>query len=650
MPAFLDKLLGRKKPVPPAPAPPVPPAADPRDEEPIVCYDEFGRELQVKRGAWRTEVLPAQLRRSWNDPDALAGDIFMALRDGFAREVVSAAQHLHDIDPNHERGASLRAGALMESGDLDGAQRVLARALGELPHSATLHSNLALLHSRRGDTTRARSVAWATLQLDPNVHTALALFASTSDDQAAAARAVFALPGSWLAGLWVAVDHLTRGDVPAAVAIYEKLLDAFPEEGELLVNISGDLGRHGQLDEATRLVLPRYEPRAGELTAGFNLLQVLLELRDRKRGEELLHRMQLAAQPPERERLMWYSNQFSELDAVPSLPVPATDVSIEMMQLDHPVWTNGAGDLSWLLPQKSPDARQFAIFAFSYKRPDSLLREDEALAGREDDLGRASRAMPLHLGDTIRFRTDARATLYMPVASDGGMVVLGAPADHEWVEALTRDESHAITGSINVIGDGEIELHIDLWERGTAKPIAHFDERGPVDALPSMYARTERELLRFLQETNVVAARNADPRFLVPDEQLRNHLMALGQIYAVAIARVKSGKGLFGERNIHRWVLNGALAMPESSLLRIAMVSVLANGRRLGSKVYLEIENETLKLFERVTRDDPAYLVTPALFRLFELDKQFHRRRNELLGGASEEYVKWLADLETLFE
>jgi len=108
---------------------------------------------------------------------------------------------------------------------------------------------------------------------------------------------------------------------------------------------------------------------------------------------------------------------------------------------------------------------------------------------------------------------------------------------------------------------------------------------------------------------------------------------------------------LYGERNIHRWLLALALADDLSPVPKIGFAAALANSRRRGSDVYRESEREALTMFGSVKRSEPdLYRITPAVFRLFDRMDEFEKRRNELMAGADDRYIRWLASLDTLFE
>ena len=644
---LLGKLFGKRRDPEPSPPPPDQPAT-------ITVFDEYGRELQIEREVWRREVLPAQLREQWSDPDALASSIIMSLEDGFAADLVDAAKRLNAIDPNPERGTCLYGIVLLETKRIAEAERVLRGALEKQPRSAALLTNLAKVHDAKGETQKSQQVLWQAITADPNFENALLWYASIHHERnpkfgwVDAMQRIAAIEGSWRAKLWLARAALESKNLPAAMELYQKVLVMAADADGALMQISGDLGKAGHLAEILELVFPFYDPARHDIAAGFNFLQAFLETGDWQRGEELLHALMLRDLPPFRERLMWYSTQFSELKQKPPALEPISDLKIEMVQLEQPVWTTALEGPSWLYPAN--DGAQIAVFAFANTTDrQGLLRENEALVSSEDAIGRLTRAIPLHLSDVLRFRTDARPRTLLPIVVGGGMMVTGRAPDAEDVRAMSNGAPLAIAGTVSEHGE-DIQIEVIVWKTDADHPLTQLTERGPLDELYLVWQRIESTLLQLLAFDDLVVLRDADPRFRVPAESFRYYLDGIGQAYSLAISSMNVPSGLYGERNIHRWLLNLALELPDNPMPKIALVSALANSRRGGSQLYREMEKETLKLFENAPARSELRRLSPIVFRLFDRNEEFERRRGEVMHGAEDDYVRWLAAIETTFD
>ncbi len=634
--SLFGKLFGRGGKNPSRPKPPAT----------IPAYDNLGREFQIPRKRWRTEILPEAIGLRWLDPQRLFGVLAEAVDHGFGADLVTAAKHLYEIDSDAERGGCLYGIVLMEKGDLREAERIFTEALQKRPRSGPLLTNLAKMHYRRGNQRLTDDTLWRALNADPNDENALLWYAAIERERGgdagytAALKRIAGIRGSWRANLWLAREHLAAKELEKALALYEEVLVVAADQPGVLTQISGDLGNSGFLAEIIRLVLPFYDPKRHELVAGGNVLQACLELGDVERGETLLHEMMLIARPGERERLLWYSARFVELTAQPPVPEPQGDLAIEMLQLDQPIWTSGLGDVDWLMPPRTPSTRDIAVLPFSVNVDHGgLLREGEVLVGREGRNGRCSRALALHLTDVVRFRTDAAPATLLSVTGIG-MAVSGVEWGADTVkQTCTGKFSHAITGHLSPRGES-FTVRLSIWNVGDAQPL------GQLEASPD---RCEAALLDFLIAEKIAAPREPPAMFRIP-VQFDAYLNGLGQLFALGLSRWKKSE-VYGERNIHRWMLNLACDNDPSPVARIGFIAALANSRRRGSEVYRESENEALTLFASVTPAEPdLYRFTPAVFRLFDRMNELERRRNELMPSADDRYIRWLASLDTLFD
>ncbi|MBC8021491.1 MAG: hypothetical protein H7Y14_00110, partial [Burkholderiales bacterium] len=159
----------------------------------ILLYDKYGRELQVSREKWRTEVLPASLRSHWDDPDQLYGGILQALNDGFVAEVADAVARLRALEPQSARAAAAYGFVLLKDGRVDEAQQVLDGHVAAHGREATVLNNLAKVHAQRGDAAAVERTLWESLEADPNQDNSLGWFEALHRERGGSAEAIAAL-------------------------------------------------------------------------------------------------------------------------------------------------------------------------------------------------------------------------------------------------------------------------------------------------------------------------------------------------------------------------------------------------------------------------------------------------------------------------
>lgn len=287
--SFFKRLFGQHE----APSPrdersltratPRDPATDPNM---VRVYDAHGRELFIARDEWLQNVLLGNLEKSKDNPDTLATMLTGALRDGFAKEVASYAEHLHRTDTQPARGATLLSIVYLKSDRLDDAERVLRDFLDRHGENAYVLTNLAKVQHARGDAPTAEATLWHALELDPNQDNALSWYLAIHRDRGggtayeAACRRVAGLPGSWRPQLWLGREALQRKDLPAALSLYEESLSRAgqPAPSDLLMQMSGDLGNAGHVNEIIALIAPRFDAAQHGLEVGNNLIKANLDL------------------------------------------------------------------------------------------------------------------------------------------------------------------------------------------------------------------------------------------------------------------------------------------------------------------------------------------------------------------------------------
>lgn len=102
-----------------------------QDEQPIVAYDAYGREMQIPRSEWREKVFLPSLEQKRDNADELYQSIVDGLNDGFAADLVQAAERLLEIDPLPERSHTIHGIVLMDNGQLTAAENTLQAGIAK---------------------------------------------------------------------------------------------------------------------------------------------------------------------------------------------------------------------------------------------------------------------------------------------------------------------------------------------------------------------------------------------------------------------------------------------------------------------------------------------------------------------------------------
>ena len=292
-------------------------AAPAAGHDAVPACDAAGRDMLVPRHEWRDRVLHPQLKRDWNTPDALYGTLLTGLADGFARELLTAAARLVEIDARPERSHATHAAVLLESGRPDEADAVLRAGIAVAGETAVLLTHLARVQYDRGDRAGAGELLRRALGLDPNDERALDGWLVLERARAGEAGYLGALDdacnrsGSWRAHLLLARHHLAAGDLPAARARYAIVLATPGVDSVFLLTMMADLCRHGHAGLAVTLAGPVYDPASHGAQAGLNLLRACLETERAAEGEALLARLRPFAPAVFERRLDEFEQAFA---------------------------------------------------------------------------------------------------------------------------------------------------------------------------------------------------------------------------------------------------------------------------------------------------------------------------------------------------
>jgi tetratricopeptide (TPR) repeat protein len=285
----------------------------------IKLYDKKGNEMLVPKDSYRNEILPKQVEDAWNNSDSLYNVIIFALKDGFFDEINDATARLHEIDKDAERSYTVRSILLMKIGKSDIANELLSEYIKIHGKTGVIMTNLAKTYAEQGDHDTAEQLLWESLTIDPNQGNALDWWGAISFERGGkeafmeAMKKVEAVKGSWRPQLFIAQYYLERKELARAKKLYTEVLSVAQNEPEVMMMISGDLGKNGYLQESISIIRPRYDPIIHGPFAGLNLLQAYLELGDFKNGEQLIDEIRKLNRYDIEGNLKHYQHSFAKL-------------------------------------------------------------------------------------------------------------------------------------------------------------------------------------------------------------------------------------------------------------------------------------------------------------------------------------------------
>lgn len=623
----------------------------PSNEELIVAYDAHGQEMRIARSDWRDSVFLPALQEKWNDAGELYDTIISGLNDGFVADLIPAAERLVEIDHIPERSHVIQGIVLMQNGQLDAAENTLRIGIAKAGETGNLLTNLAKVFSARGEETRADEILWQSIQADPNQDNGLQWWAIIQQERGgeasylAALQKAAALPGSWLAQLWLARHYLEHKDIEAARTLYVEVLTEGLYDQNALMMISGDLGNNEQIPLLVELIAPIYDEHKHEPMAGLNLLRAYQALGNAEEGEKLLSRLYALNFPPIKQHLDQFAQAFQQMNRqdAQATPIDPANVKFSTLSLTQPIWHYGLCKADWLFAHKPKDAQQVGFFAFS-KMTDGT---EQAESQREDDVGRLARALPLYFAEASHYWSHYAASVYIIVAEGIGPVLSASESDGQPLfDIVPSTMTYFVTGEIGSSGQGEQQqwrVSLSLWD--CARRTRHAVEHGESSeaGLGALVLDLEQRLLTHIGQQR---EQPIDAFYLRPSvEAMPIYLTALGQALMLTLAANEQmpKSALWGERAMLDWPLNMALHWPGVEVPKLMYISELGQACNYQSDVLAEYQRRSLDLLRKAQEEDsPAARLAPLVWKIFGMHDEFNAHRQNVPADASAAYVAWL--------
>lgn len=629
---FFRKLFAAKSADAPAPAEAVPaapaiaadtPAAPAASEPQVATHDAYGREVRLTKTEWRDRVLLPGLEKVADQPDALAAGLARALQAGFAADVLDHAARLAATDPQPERGPVLHAAALTAAGRPAEAVPLLEASLARLGENAEALARLAHARLALGEREAARDTAWRALLADPNHDFALglsqALHREDAGDEAALAlfRRVAELPEAWRARLCLARARLEQRDLTAALALYDEAFDRAPRPvpGDLLQQLTGDLGNHGHLPELLRLAAPYYEAAKHGLPAGLNLVKAYHDLGQLDAARRLLDRLHALGRPDWRAHLDAFEAELAKTrQATADAPKPGP-IAVTLLAVEGPVWLPPDSPAAELYPAKGDDAPLIAFIGGTAALPPPApgAKPDPAQA---DGPSRFSRALPLALAEQVELATPgyARTLVAWMTQPRPGFIIGGAPWDDATAARHARAAEdpadylvvvHLLCTARPWVVEIRLLRTIDAARLATIQIPCPAEDPGRV--LPTLV----RDTLALLAEHAGLATAATE---LPPEEQITPYLVGLEQLLAVRTSALAPGEDAARvERAILDARLRLCLALPASLPARLLLAHTVLALRKLRPALIPEFRARLDLLQTEHPLPEPAHAVLARL-------------------------------------
>ncbi|MHC4553473.1 MAG: tetratricopeptide repeat protein, partial [Planctomycetota bacterium] len=491
-------------------------------------------------------------------------------------------------------------------------------------------TNLAKVHSNRGNETLAESTLWRALELDPNQDNGLQWFATIHNDREGksamidAFRRVAELPKSWRARLWIAREELESNNLISAKKLYKEAISLCdnPIPADLLMQMTGDLGNNGHLDEIISLAEPYFDPSFHGLQVGNNLIKANLDLSNFDNAKIILDALYTQNRPDWQETLSFWDTEIAKVRLSSQNKAIPDQHSCSLVSIEGPLWARDGSLFSSVLPKKHSQATRFAIIGST-----ALLSEEDKRPNLRlsDPPGRLSRAIPLFLAEQLCIRSDSVATALIPWIQDTGFALFGRPYNDQDLCALAEKNEIPPDYSVSIVLDAVKpiwKINAYLLDQKNKLRLAETSIETSTNNLgPSTELLINNIIQLIIKHTNTNEI-TCPSWYQVPAEEWSSdYLLRLEQQLAVACMNLDFLKG--GDLSGEHEILNGCLwlckSQPDNSLARIILVQMLCQMKKIRPNIVIEYKDKVIDLHhEHPLKTDLSELIEKTLTGVFE--------------------------------
>lgn len=632
----------------------------PDNKDMIEIFDDYGRKMMINKEEWRKNILPRNINLNWNDPDALYQDIEIALRDEFFTELIKASERLIAIDKNKERSYIVRSIVLMKNNRNKEAKEILQSYINKYGETGYVLTNLAKAYANENNNQKAEELLLKGLQLDPNQDNAIEWWIAIQNAKGgkpaylSELKKLSDIKGSWRPQLWLAREALQQKDLPTAIRYYKHVISLAKDEGDVLMQISGDLGQNGYYEEIFKLVLPIYDPKKHNVWPGINILQAYLESKKYEEGEKFLKKMLALNRPDIWEKLTNFSEQFeTKLQNFPNIPKEKEKISSSIVCLDKPIFIYGLKDADWFLPDIKRNGPKIGLMPLAVI---DFLKKENTGFRRESDAGRLSRSIPLYIEERFYFETNSDSQVLIPVAKDYGAMITSSKESgvNYFLDAVSKSKKrlefdYYVSGSL-IETDGSWEIILSIWDCRSKQKIKSLAKKVPFKVIGQSVRDLSNDLFMFLKKrAGLVLIKPADYYRRLKDNLIENQLLSYSQalVQVLVVNNYGSKNTISGESFILRNSLDLALWSPESILPKILFISSLVKSYSYKSDIYIEFKDYAIKLINENSDNKEVMKFSPLIYKIYGMNEEMNDFEKGI-GKYPQSYQEWFKRIKEM--
>jgi len=286
----------------------------------ISFCDEKGKDMYTTKETWLHNVLLPDIKKNYYNPDKLYSLLILALNDKFEQYIIDAGKQLYSIDKDMERSACIYAIILMKNNQLENAETILNDTINNIGATGTLMTNLAKVYADMHKDELKMKVLIQGLEIDPNQDNGLDWYLSIIRDKEgeegyiSALKKVSQFKKAWRAYLLLAKKELEQSNITKALEYYDIAFNRIEKLSyNMAVQISGDLGTHGYIEQILELIEPHFNIKEHGINVGNNLIKANIDLGYYDKARKILDDLKMEYNPTWKKSLDFWDDKLYEI-------------------------------------------------------------------------------------------------------------------------------------------------------------------------------------------------------------------------------------------------------------------------------------------------------------------------------------------------
>jgi putative tetratricopeptide repeat-containing domain protein len=374
------------------------PEVEPEEEEKISYYDEFGKEHIVEKKKWVEKKLNPDIRKNWDNVEALYPIVLDAFSKGAYAEVQEACLRIYSMDKDKERKANILGTYYIKTGVYDRAIEMYKKYLSSETATESIYVNYATALERADRTWEAESIYLRALKLNPNSVAAFRNYFKLirrkgTKEYLKQLEKFSSERGSWRAKLTLATDYFKRGDKDNGNIYLRDALRESSYNAETMAVASGIYSMNHLFEELEQYVFPFYIPEKHGAYTTLNILEYYKVKKDYKKGLELCKFTSKYSWPEFFDKFIAYEDEFLRIRSEAEQNGQKEGGS-SFFSTNYPLWYYNFNEPNWLLNNSERGKPNLLVLSFT------------ALGEQSDFAENLAVSLPLQLNETLHYKTN----------------------------------------------------------------------------------------------------------------------------------------------------------------------------------------------------------------------------------------------------